>query len=83
MNGFQKTSILKVCQRKWSKSGRSLSEEVKIKKWEAWKTKVRFGNSERGWERWRVWCVRLIWSLFLREKKCASDEVGNFHGLTQ
>lgn len=71
MNEFQKTNILKVCLRKWSKSGRSLSEEVKIKKWEAWKTKVRFSSSEREWERWRVWRVHLIWSLFfLRKEMC-------------
>ena len=59
MNGFQKTSILKVCLTKWSESGRGLSEGVKIQDSEVWKTKTRFSSSEEG-GRGGVWCVHQI-----------------------
>lgn len=55
-----KTSILKVCLRKWSKISRGLSEAVKIKNLKALKIKTRFSRGERGQERWKVWCTHWI-----------------------
>lgn len=59
-DGFQKTSILKVCLREWSRNGRDLNEEEKIRKLKAWKTKTRLSSSERRRETGEVWCVHEI-----------------------
>ena len=75
-----KTSIMKVCLRKWSKISRGLSEAVKIKNLKALKIKTSKTQQELGGEARRkaisqVRELRLFWS-----GGHGNQSISDFHG---